>query len=61
MKYTKGEIESMLHSMLYDLLSSYNQEGAIKSFKYNEERETCTIELSTHIVEEDDYIGFDGY
>lgn len=61
MKYTKEEIEKGLKDRLYNILSDYNQESSIISLKYNKESETCTIELTVHIVEEDNYIGFDGY
>lgn len=61
MKYTKGEIERRLHNLLYELLESGNQEDAIISLTYNEQSEECTIKMRTHIVEEDDYIGFNCY
>lgn len=61
MPYTKKEIEERLHDMLYELLSGGNQESAIISLEYDEETETCTVKLTTHIEEEDDYIGFDSY
>jgi hypothetical protein len=61
MKYTKQEIETRLNSMLYDMLSDYNQESAILNLVYDDKTETCNVVLSVHIVEEDDYIGFDGY
>jgi hypothetical protein len=47
--------------MLYDMLSDYNQESAILNLVYDDKTETCNVVLSVHIVEEDDYIGFDGY
>lgn len=61
MKYTKQEIETRLNRMLYDMLSDYNQESAILNLVYDPKTETCNVVLSVHIVEEDDYIGFDGY
>jgi hypothetical protein len=61
MSYTKEEIEKGLKDSLYNILSDYDQESSIISLKYNEESGTCTIELTVHIVEEDNYIGFDGY
>lgn len=61
MKYTKEKIESELYNLLYDLLSNGNQESGIISVKYDEESQTCDVKLDVHIVEEDDYIGFDTY
>lgn len=61
MKYTKEQIETALKDLLYDLLSYGNQESAIISLEYDEVEEVCNVKLRTHIVEEDDYIGFDGY
>lgn len=61
MKYSKEEIEKRLRSLLGECLESMNQESAIEKLEYNEETEKCTVTLSTHIVEEDDYIGFEGY
>lgn len=60
-KYTKQKIEESLIDLLDDLLRGGNQEGSIISLNYDEETELCTVVLSTHIVEEDDYIGFQGY
>jgi hypothetical protein len=61
MPYTKEEIENSLRELLYDCLSTANQESAIKTLSYNEETHECTIVMSTHINEEDNYIGFEGY
>jgi hypothetical protein len=61
MNYTKEEIESRLKEVLYDLLSYGNQEGSILSLNYNEKKQECNVTLTVNIVEEDDYIGFDGY
>jgi hypothetical protein len=59
--YNKEKIENELKRLLDECLENANQDGAIKSLVYNEEDETCTVVLSTHIVEEDDYIGFQVY
>jgi hypothetical protein len=61
MKYTKEEIKERLHDLLYDCLSTQYQESAIISLDYDEETEECIVKLCTHIVEEDDYVGFDSY
>ena len=61
MNYTKEEIESRLKELLYDLLSYGNQEGSILSLNYNEKKQECNVTLTVNIIEEDDYIGFDGY
>jgi hypothetical protein len=61
MNYTKEEIESRLKELLYDLLRSGNQEGSILSLNYNEKKQECNVTLTVNIIEEDDYIGFDGY
>lgn len=58
---SKEKIEAELKLTLNECLQSENQDGAIKSFIYNEEDKTCTVVLSTNIVEEDNYIGFKGY
>ena len=60
-KYTKEEIEERLTDMLYDLLSRGNQEDAIISLDYDEETKECIIKMRTHIVERDDYVGFNCY
>jgi hypothetical protein len=61
MKYTKEQIEERLTEMLSDCLEYGNQESAIISLEYDPETEEATIKMSTHIVEEDDYVGFEGY
>ncbi len=61
MNYTKEEIETRLKEVLYDLLSYGNQEGSILSLNYNEKKQECNVTLTVNIIEEDDYIGFDGY
>jgi len=61
MKYSKKQIEKRLKDMLYDLLSSGNQESALKNLTYDKKTKQCNIIMNVHIVEEDDYIGFDGY
>lgn len=61
MAFTKEQIETRLKDMLYELLSGGNQEGSIISLDYDEESETCTVKLTVCQVEEDDYVGFQGY
>lgn len=61
MKYSEKYIEEQLYELLDELLASGNQEGTIKEIKYNPKTKTCTVELNTVIVEEDNYIGFAGY
>ena len=61
MKYTKAEIEEKLKDLLNDCLSSANQDGTIISLELDKNRETCTVKLNVIIVEDDDYIGFNGY
>lgn len=58
---TKKEIEEILTELLYDCLQSANQEDAIISLEYDEENEEAIIRLNVHIVEEDNYVGFNGY
>ena len=61
MKYSKEQIEKNLTELLEECLSSANQDGAIISLNYDEETELCVITMATSIIEEDDYIGFQGY
>ena len=61
MKYSKEEIEKRLKDMLYEMLSSQNQEDGFISLEYDEEKQECNVRMSVHTVEEDDYIGFSGY
>lgn len=61
MKYSKEEIEERLHDCLYECLESGNQEGGVISLNYDPESETCSVKFHVCIVEEDDYVGFDGY
>ena len=58
---TKKEIEEILTNLLYDCLQSANQEDAIISLKYDEKNNEAIVRLSVHIVEEDNYVGFNGY
>lgn len=60
-KYTKEQIEKSLRDLLNELMRSDNQDGSIRSFHYNEDTKQCTVVFSTCIIEEDDYIGFQGY
>jgi hypothetical protein len=57
----KAEIEAKLKDLLNDCLSSANQDGSIISLELDESGETCTVKMNVTIVEEDDYIGFEGY
>lgn len=61
MSYTKEEIEKRLLNLLEESLRSTAQESSVISLTYDEKTKECSIKLNTHIVEEDDYIGFDGY
>jgi len=61
MKYSKEIIEERLKDILYECLSNANQESGLISLEYDEENEECNVKLSVCIVEEDDYVGFDGY
>lgn len=61
MKYTKEEIEESLAENLDLLLSYGNQEGSIIDLVYNEEKKQCVVTMTVVIVEQDDYIGFQGY
>lgn len=61
MKYSKEEIESKLKELLNELLESGKQDGSIIDLTYDESEEQCYVTLSVHIVEEDDYVGFQGY
>ena len=61
MNKTKEEIEKRLKDMLHEMLRGYHQEDSILSLEYDEEKQECTVKLSVHIVEEDDYIGFSVY
>ena len=60
-KYAKKEVEAKLKDLLNDCLSSANQDGSIISLEVDDELETCTVKMNVTIVEEDDYIGFEGY
>lgn len=61
MKYTKEEIEKTLTEMLRECLESYNQESALVSLEYDSDSGQAIVVLDTCIIEEDDYIGFEGY
>lgn len=61
MPYSKERIEESLKDLLYESLEGTNQEDGIIDLEYDEETGRCYVTLSTHIVEEDDYIGFSGY
>lgn len=60
-KYSKAEIEAKLKDLLNDCLSSANQDGSIISLDLDVWGDTCTVKMNVTIVEEDDYIGFEGY
>jgi hypothetical protein len=61
MKYSKEEIEERLSYLMREVLSSSNQEGGIISLETDLDKMEATVKLNIVIVEEDDYIGFDGY
>jgi len=58
---TKEIIEYRLTQALKEMMSDYNQEDGFISLDYDPEKEECTVKLTVHIVEEDDYVGFGGY
>lgn len=60
-KFSKDEIEEGLRELLNECLRGANQEGSIISIKYDEDRQECTVQMTVHIVDEDDFIGFEGY
>ena len=53
---TNKEIESKLKELLDELLEYGNQEGSIRSIKYNKETETCTVEMNVVLTPEPEYI-----
>lgn len=57
----KEEIEAILKDLLYECLSTANQEDAIISLEYDEANNEAIVKLSVHIEEDDNYIGFSGY
>lgn len=61
MKYTKEQIESSLKELLRECLESANQESAIVSLDYDPDIKQVNIVMNACIIEEDDYIGFEGY
>ena len=61
MDKSKEAIEQALVELLDELLENGNQDGAIKGLSYDPETELATVTMSTCIVEEDNYIGFQGY
>ena len=60
-KFTKDEIREGLRELLSECLGSCNQDGAVLSLEYDEEKQECTVKMTVHIVDEDNYIGFEGY
>ena len=59
-KMTDQEKIKELHDLLYDCLSSANQEGGIHKIRGIEDGK-LVVELSVVEVPEDNYIGFDWY
>lgn len=57
----KEVVEAALKNMLDECLESMNQDGSVRSLEYDPETQTCTVKMTVHIVEEDEYIGFQGY
>ena len=55
------EIEKYLRDLLYEALSSINQEAGIVSLDYNQEEGKCTVILDVVRIPEEDYVGFAGY
>jgi len=60
-KFSKEEIEKRLKDMLHEMLRTQYQEDSIISLTYDEEKNECLVRMTVNIVEEDDYIGFNGY
>ncbi len=61
MDLSKENIETELARLLDELLARGNQDGSIINLEYDKGTETCKVTMSVHIVEEDQYIGFQAY
>ena len=61
MDKSKATVEAVLTEMLDELLEYGNQDGSILDIEYDEKTETCNVKMSVVIVEDDNYIGFQGY
>lgn len=61
MDVSKTNIERSLKKLLSECLETYNQESGLISLEYDPVTETCIAKLNVVIIEEDEYIGFDGY
>ncbi len=61
MDQSNQAIERELKNLLYEMLSTRYQQDAIISLDYDPKSQECTVKLTVHIVEEDQYIGFAGY
>lgn len=61
MGQSKETIEKQLKEMLHEMLRSHGQEDSIISLEYDDVSQECTVKMTVHIVEEDNYIGFAGY
>jgi hypothetical protein len=61
LKTSKEKAEEELYDMLHEALRSFNQEDGIQSLTVDVDKETCTVVLSVVEVDDDNYIGFDGY
>lgn len=61
METSNKDIENALKDLLDECLASQNQDGSIIKLKYNKDNQTCEVSLTVTIVEEDNYIGFQGY
>jgi hypothetical protein len=61
MDKSKETVENVLNELLDDCLGSMNQDGTIQKLDFDPKTETVTVTLSTHFVEDDNYIGFAGY
>lgn len=58
---SKHAIAQSLHDMLYEALRGINQEGGIQAYTYDHEKKEFNVTFSVVEIEEDNYIGFDGY
>ena len=61
MDITEQIVEDSLIEMLDGLLSRGNQEGSFEVKKVDLENMKFTVEFNIVIVEDDNYIGFQGY
>jgi hypothetical protein len=61
MNLTKERVETDLTDMLNDLLESGNQEGSFEVTSVDLKNMKFNVAFNIVVVEEDNYIGFQGY